>query len=109
MNVIQRLELLKNIETFLYRKRFILKIYFFWQLNILVRSCTHYTMVDFYESQNVTWIEAYLRHDEQTPSKIIFVSLSALNIILGTPVILAIISYERYGCDPQKRGLTNQV
>ncbi len=61
--------------------------------------------------ENLDWKNIAMNHDEADKSHASYwiVSFLSLTYIIGTVLLGIIIQYEKYGEDPQKRGLSNQV
>ncbi len=61
--------------------------------------------------ENLDWNVGFTKqgetNDNQAPYWI--VAILSLTYIIGTFLLLIIIQYEKYGEDPKKRGLSNQV
>ncbi len=58
---------------------------------------------------DLTWSDPANVFSDYMWMKVIQVCVSVLVLILGTALILGMISFEKYGEDPQKRGLLNQL
>ncbi len=56
---------------------------------------------------DLSWIDPYFTLNLK--SKSILASYIVIVLLIGTLLNVGIVSFERYGADPQKRGLTNQV
>ncbi len=57
----------------------------------------------------LTWSDPFEVFNDYLWIKIIQVAVPTLVLIIGTVLLLGMISYEKYGEDPQKRGLFNQL
>ncbi len=58
---------------------------------------------------NLDWEDRYSYFNNNIFPKIIWVSILTINYLIGSVFMLAIVVHERFGEDPQKRSLVNQV
>ena len=58
---------------------------------------------------DLDWSDPFDIFNDYPCIKVIQVVVSIIVLILGTCLLLGMISYEKYGEDPQKRGLFNQI
>ncbi len=58
---------------------------------------------------DLDWTDPYDQLDGHIAVTVSIVSYQAVCLLLWTIMGLGIVSYERFGEDPQKRGLSNQV
>ncbi len=76
---------------------------------LIWQGCTRFCTMDFKVSSSnwVAWKDPY--DVLGIPEKIFIGIFQSLCLIIGTVLIMGIVSYERYGQDPQKRSLQSQV
>ncbi len=66
-------------------------------------------MVTDFTAIDLTWSDPFNIFDDYLWIKIIQISVPIMSLVLGNALLLGMISYEKYGEDPQKRGLLNQI